>query len=252
MTKKKLFQTAISATLVFIAWNPAVLATPIDFLYSGSSTTWTVPSSGIYNIIAYGAAGGGGGGGGGLGAEIGGDFSLTIGQILNIAVGGGGGGGSFVTLSGNALVIAGGGGGGAAYPGGPGLTSSSGGGGGGGSGGSGGGGGGGFSGSGGGGGDFSNGLGGGRFPGLVGGLGGGGAGGVLNQGGFGGGGGSYLDTSATNPITVEGIHTGNGLVTIEAFPSLVPEPTSLSLFTIGAAAGFAAWQRQLNKRARSV
>ena len=59
---------------------------------------------------------------GGLGAQIGGDFLLTQGQILTIAVGGqgestrttaGGGGGTFVVGPGNVpFVIAGGGGGG--------------------------------------------------------------------------------------------------------------------------------------------
>jgi hypothetical protein len=63
----------------------------------------------VGRILAFGAQGGNGGRGGvgGLGAEIGGDFSLTAGEVLQIAVGGtggsdsyeshdGGGGGSFV------------------------------------------------------------------------------------------------------------------------------------------------------------
>jgi hypothetical protein len=65
-------------------------------------------------------------GAGGLGAEIGGDFVLTTGEILQIAVGGkgsdtifggGGGGGSFVVGPGNpSLIVAGGGGGGGGGP----------------------------------------------------------------------------------------------------------------------------------------
>jgi len=84
--------------------------------------TYTVPTSGLYNIIAVGAGGGVGADGsfpGGLGAEIGGTFSLSAGETLQIAVGGvgldngGGGGGSFVVGPGvTPLVIAGGGGGG--------------------------------------------------------------------------------------------------------------------------------------------
>jgi len=84
--------------------------------------SWTVPSTGAYNIKALGAQGGNVGG---LGAEISGNFTLTAGTVLKILVGqegqfissssnngGGGGGGSFVTLNNNTpLLIAGGGGG---------------------------------------------------------------------------------------------------------------------------------------------
>ena len=132
MTNKKLFRAAIGSLLAFIAWNHAACATTIDF--TGSLVYWTVPTSGIYQIIAQGAQGGGdsGGGIGGLGAETGGDFYLAAGETLTIAVGGrggdgiadtsgyisayigsgGGGGGSFVIAPGNSiLTIAGGGGG---------------------------------------------------------------------------------------------------------------------------------------------
>jgi hypothetical protein len=91
----------------------------------------TIPTTDTYQILAFGAQGGsgafaGGVGAGGRGAEIGGDFNLTAGEILQIVVGGaggtaagngagGGGGGSFVVGAGNTpLVIAGGGGGGGA------------------------------------------------------------------------------------------------------------------------------------------
>ena len=96
--------------------------------------TFTVPETGVYNLLAFGAQGGGGNTGiGGLGAEVGGDFNLTAGEILSIVVGGlggpgiftgGGGGGTFV-LTGptTALLIAGGGGGGQAFAGGPGMAS---------------------------------------------------------------------------------------------------------------------------------
>jgi hypothetical protein len=98
-----------------------------------------VPETGLYQIVAFGAQGGSGVGGfgfvsaGGRGAEIGGNFILTAGEVLQIAVGGagsdspsfcGGGGGTFVVGPGNMpLVIAGGGaGGGNHILGGGGLT----------------------------------------------------------------------------------------------------------------------------------
>ena len=108
------------------------------FTYDGAIIqTFTATAGGTYDITAFGAQGGHGGvsdnpvgGTGGLGAKIGGTFSLTQGEVLQIVVGGvgsnggngggGGGGGSFVieTFDGASavdipLVIAGGGGGGA-------------------------------------------------------------------------------------------------------------------------------------------
>ena len=101
-------------------------ATPFDFTYTGSLVDFTVPTTGPYQILAFGAQGGSSNlisvGPGGGGAEIGGDFSLSAGEMLQIAVGGAGsdglragagGGGSFVVGPVNTpLVIAGGGGGG--------------------------------------------------------------------------------------------------------------------------------------------
>jgi hypothetical protein len=145
-TRIKLFLMAGTAFLALAASAPTAQAQRVNFTYTGKLITWTVPETGNYQIIAFGAQGGSVTSGnvtgpGGLGAEIGGDFSLTAGEVLQIAVGGvglpgssGGGGGSFVVGSGNApLVIAGGGGGGGllfpparpvitADPGGGGLT----------------------------------------------------------------------------------------------------------------------------------
>jgi hypothetical protein len=112
-----------TALLVFAASEPAAHAQRVNFTYTGKLVTWKVPKNGTYEIVAYGAQGGSFAldsviGSGGLGAEIGGDFVLTAGEILEIAVGGGGtgnggGGGSFVVGPGKTpLVIAGGGGGG--------------------------------------------------------------------------------------------------------------------------------------------
>ena len=108
--------------------------------FTGGFQTYTVDTTGLYNIVAYGAQGGNNfSDPGGLGAQIGGDFLLTQGQILRIAVGGqgesdfivaGGGGGTFVVGPGDVpLVIAGGGGSGRinGVGGGPGLTSTAGG-----------------------------------------------------------------------------------------------------------------------------
>jgi hypothetical protein len=220
--------------------------------------SFTVQTTGTYDITAYGGQGGQGGtdsanpgGTGGLGAEIGGSFSLTAGEVLQIVVGGygngggvgaggggGGGGGSFVieTYNGTSavdipLVIAGGGGGGAfqnnlpGYQGGGGQIGGSGqtgsySGGVGGSGGSGGAAGGHY---GGGGGGYSGGLG--ASSGTDGilatggtGRGSGYAGGASNYGaggfGGGGGGGGSFD-SGTNQLLVAAENAGNGLVTVD-------------------------------------
>jgi len=100
------------------------------YSYTGGAVTYTVKTTGVYDITAYGAQGGSGDAFGGKGAEIGGDFTLQAGTVLRIVVGGqgtygigsnfssGGGGGSFVIETSNGasqshtpLVIAGGGGG---------------------------------------------------------------------------------------------------------------------------------------------
>src|SRR6266446_2108111 len=108
------------ATLLALAASePAAHATLFDFTYSGGLVTFTIPTTDTYQILAFGAQGGnseirlGSSGAGGRGAEIGGDFSLTAGEILQIAVGGGGGSGS---------GSAGGGGGGGSFVVGPGNT----------------------------------------------------------------------------------------------------------------------------------
>src|SRR5215472_17339950 len=133
--------------LGLIASGSGARAVPFDFSYTGSLVTFMVPTTDTYQILAFGAQGGTASlsdafgdfaGVGGRGAEIGGNFSLTAGEILQIAVGGagsdlqgfgaGGGGASFVIGPANTpLVIAGDGGGGATFlagasVGGPGLT----------------------------------------------------------------------------------------------------------------------------------
>jgi hypothetical protein len=100
------------------------------FSFTGGEQQFTVTTTGEYQIVAYGAQGGNGYANttGGLGAEIGGDFNLTAGQVIDIFVGqqggsflsdpgaGGGGGGTFVAIDasgnpGDLLAVAGGGGG---------------------------------------------------------------------------------------------------------------------------------------------
>jgi hypothetical protein len=275
------------AFLGLAASSAVARATPFDFTYSGSLVDFTVPATGTYQVLAFGAQGGSFVSGnifgpGGLGAEIGGDFGLTAGEILQIAVGGagsstGGGGGSFVVGSGSTpLVIAGGGGGGGriggtGLPGGGGLTGQNGdgpnggiNGNGGGAGilGPGGGGGGGFFTAGGGiaffgttgggafpdlaGGNFGGGFGGGGGSGPGAGGGGGysgGGGGFLSAGGAGPGGGGGSFDAGTNQILVADFRTGNGEVVITELVAAVPEPASIAL--LGAGLSFAAiWQRR--------
>src|ERR1700678_4491037 len=77
-----------------LAWAPSASAAPFPFDFTGMVQTFTVPMTGACQILAFGAQGGSGGAtgaGGGLGAEIGGDFSLTAGAMLGIYVGGAGG-----------------------------------------------------------------------------------------------------------------------------------------------------------------
>src|SRR5262249_14417536 len=114
---KRLLLTGASL-LALMAAAPADASTV--FLYAGTVVSnFTDHDSGTYQIIAYGAQGGGTAPG--KGAKISGEFSLTAGEVLRIAVGGagassvfgsGGGGGSFVIGPENQpLIIAGGGGG---------------------------------------------------------------------------------------------------------------------------------------------
>jgi hypothetical protein len=111
--------------LAFAGLASAAHAQRFEFDYTGSLVKFTVPFDGTYQIVAFGAQGGnvslqGVVGPGGLGAQISGNFSLTAGEVLQIAVGGAGsggnaagGGGSFVVGPGDTpLVVAGGGGGG--------------------------------------------------------------------------------------------------------------------------------------------
>lgn len=127
------FTFARTASLALVAWASCAAATPVTvayYGYTGVFQTFTATVAGTYDILAFGAQGGNGNAAGFAGAAIGGDFVLTVGETLQIAVGGrgmdgsgggagGGGGGTFVIgPSGTPLVIAGGGGGGGSLSGG--------------------------------------------------------------------------------------------------------------------------------------
>ena len=74
---------------------------------------WTVPSTATYRIEAWGGPGKSGNGGGGRGARMRGDFDLTQGEIIQIAIGqygngssyGGGGGGTYVVRADNTPML---------------------------------------------------------------------------------------------------------------------------------------------------
>ena len=136
-TRKALHGFFVSAgILALAATSPGAAQADTPFNFTGGLQFYTVPTTGLYDITAFGAHGGGSGfNQGGSGAEIGGVVDLTSGQVLSILVGGagaagsgvngsdhgaglgggGGGGGTFVVAGGNPLVIAGGGGGAGGY-----------------------------------------------------------------------------------------------------------------------------------------
>ncbi len=106
------------------------LTTDGTITYSGAIQYETVTSAGTYSITVYGAEGGSSDSNtepGGEGAELGGDFTLVAGEVLDIIVGGagftgnyagGGGGGTYVVEINDGtqtvddpLIVAGGGGG---------------------------------------------------------------------------------------------------------------------------------------------
>ena len=92
MTKSrmKLLLLAGASAMALGATPAAAVAV---FSFTGGIVLWSAPTAGIYQIDAYGAQGGGGSGGksgtiGGSGAAVGGRFTLTTGESLQIAVGG--------------------------------------------------------------------------------------------------------------------------------------------------------------------
>jgi PEP-CTERM motif len=118
MTRKRIERlphlAGVALALVIVAAAGAK-ATSIDFNDTGSIVSFTVPTSGVYEIDAFGAQGGVNAGisgpSAGLGAEASGEFNLTANETVSILVGGqggngsgldgggGGGGGSFVALA---------------------------------------------------------------------------------------------------------------------------------------------------------
>lgn len=136
------FMAGVSALAMLAGGVGAAHAT--TFSYDGVVQTYTIPTTGLYDLTVEGAQGGASRyASGGTGAEVSGQVDLTKGTLLEIVVGeqgtgssspnnvlgGGGGGGSFVYVSGAKLpvAVAGGGGGGGGATGGIGLTTTSGG-----------------------------------------------------------------------------------------------------------------------------
>lgn len=263
--KRMLQAAALGAMGLSIQGGGAKAST---FSFTSSVQSYTIPTTGTYEIVGFGAQGGFSGSNvaGGLGAKIGGFFSLTAGTELQIVVGGqggtggpafggyggGGGGASFVyNATTSALLLAAGGGGGGytgnvggngqiglgSNPGAAGTGSDR---------------------IGGGGAGFSanasgqwGGLGSPFFFGGVtawggganGGFGGGGASGGYGAGGgggFGGGnagipsGGGYSFNGGTSQTNIAGFRVGNGEVSLDLVP--VPEPTTTALMATGFAA----------------
>ncbi|HXA39663.1 MAG TPA: PEPxxWA-CTERM sorting domain-containing protein [Phenylobacterium sp.] len=136
---KKMKLSALGAALALAFAGHAEATTLFDF--TGSVQSWTVPTTGLYQVDLWGAQGGTWAGVaiGGLGAQVGGEVQFTAGTSYSIVVGGtgttfsgetaaGGGGASWMFVQGAAspLAIAGGGGGGDFFtrlPGGAGLVS---------------------------------------------------------------------------------------------------------------------------------
>src|SRR5271166_4611287 len=105
MFRYKLTTAVCSAVcLLGLSLDLSARAATWAFNYTGAEETFVAPTTGVYDIAAYGAEGGGIHGG--LGAEIGGAVTLSAGASLTMLVGGsgadgggiygGGGGGSFV------------------------------------------------------------------------------------------------------------------------------------------------------------
>ena len=185
------------ALLASVAGAPLLLLYPraadaIPFSFTGASQTFLVPTTGEYDITAFGGQGGSSFAGSGEGAEAEGTLALMAGETLDIVVGGqgtngqfgaGGGGGSFVFIASplTPLVVAGGGGGGGTAYGGGGGTSSP-----------------------------NGGHGSGRYVGLGGTGGQGGTGGMEPGQAQGGGGGGFLSAGQNGQGTSGGTNGGGG------------------------------------------
>ncbi|MGH9450849.1 MAG: PEP-CTERM sorting domain-containing protein [Terriglobia bacterium] len=118
MTRKLIQRTSYLAGLALLSVMVSAggaKADTIPFTYTDGIVTYTVTTSGVYTIQAFGAEAGVNSGAvdntPGLGAEASGEFDLTAGETLDILAGGqggngsyadgggGGGGGSFVALA---------------------------------------------------------------------------------------------------------------------------------------------------------
>src|SRR3984885_13485128 len=99
-TMKAIAYGASALALMALAAPAAADTVPFVDTTPGS-TTFAPPETGVYDILAFGAQGGNSGGNGGFGAEVGGDFRLTAGEVLSIVVGVDGNGPQVVGFSGD-------------------------------------------------------------------------------------------------------------------------------------------------------
>lgn len=81
--------TALTLALSLAAFAGSNARADTIFNFSGTIVTYTIPMTGVYNIVAAGAQGGTSNDGiaGSLGAVISGDVFLTAGMVLDIVVG---------------------------------------------------------------------------------------------------------------------------------------------------------------------
>ena len=118
--ERQLYMPKLIAALLLLAMLPSAHAEVFSYV-SGSVQSFTAPVTGIYSVLALGAAGGTGRQSAGLGASASGDLFLAAGQVVSVLVGGkgentangtgGGGGGTFIYTGTTVLFAAGGGGG---------------------------------------------------------------------------------------------------------------------------------------------
>lgn len=79
----------VPAILIMLGLASSAEAQTVTFSCTGAKVTWSVPTSGTYNVTATGAQGASAQVGrvGGRGAQMSGQFTFVAGQVYQIAVG---------------------------------------------------------------------------------------------------------------------------------------------------------------------